>query len=411
MGSPAHPCRTLDPFWETTVRNDTRDRVGRVQVFVQTNLTLQDSKLRNPYPLSSNHMVYLEFLHHKGQLQLHLVNLTFYRVNFVVERADITFKLESCRFEAGGIHVKSTTARSHHDVTIDDCEFHGKFGDTAALLLEETGGVRLVRSLLHDIQTKSAIYCFESELTMENTALENIHYETANVHLGNNCNMTLRQITMMDAKYKPKKRTIRRYDMNAAIKLDKKNAAVTIVDSFFTRNDAPIKVEYGTVRINGSQFVNNSAYNGAGLELTKQSNASVHDCLFKNNIAEADAGAIQVTYNSTLNASSCIFEENSCNSDGGAIKTHMFAVVNLIDCVFDGNEAERRHGGAVYLNRRSNMTSHNTSYIRNTAAAGGGAVMIMDHSGYNATDGEFIENRATDSGTGFHFISRPFQFF
>ena len=400
-GTSYHPCRTLDAKWSETFGNaSTGRRVDRVQVIVKTNLTLRDTELVNSY--SGDHVVYLEFLHHKGAVQLRLVNLTFYRVIFEVKTADISFRLEECHFDASGIYVYFTHERNRHDVTIDGCEFYGKFGTTHALRLQETGGVSLVRSLLHDIEAQTAVYCFESDMTIEDTTLENVTYNTAIIQLDKNCKMALHRITMADAKYNPLTKSLV-FDMNAAIKLSK-NASVTIARSNFTGNDVPIKAERSTVNITGSDFSGNNAVDGGALEVSTASNASVHSCVFRNNSAKKDAGAILVTINSTLNASDCKFEDNACDSDGGALKVHLYAVVNLTNCVFEGNRAKRHHAGAVFLDRRSNMTSHNTSYIGNVAAVGGGAIMMIDHSRYNATGGHFTDNVASNSGTGFNLV-------
>ena len=402
-GTSYHPCRTLGAKWSETFGNaSTGRRVDRVQVIVQTNLRLRDTELVNPY--SGDHVVYLEFLDHEGAVQLTLVNLTFYRVIFEVKTADISFTLEGCHFDASGIYVYSTNERSIHDVMIDGCEFYGKFGTKHALRLEETGGVSLVHSQLHDIEVQTAVYCFESDMTIEDTTLENVTYNTAIIQLDKNCKMALRRITMADAKYNSLTKSLGPIkDMNAAIRLSK-NASVTIVSSNFTASDVPIKAERSTVYITGSEFSGNSAVDGGALEVSTVSNASIHSCVFRNNSAKKDAGAILVTINSTLNASDCTFEDNACDSDGGALKVHLYAVVNLTNCVFEGNRAKRHHAGAVFLDRRSNMTSHNTSYTRNVAAVGGGAIMMIDHSRYNATGGHFTDNVASNSGTGFNLV-------
>ena len=121
-GTSYHPCRTLGAKWSETFGNaSTGRRVDRVQVIVQSNLTLGDTELVNAY--SGDNVVYLEFLDHGEAVQLRLVNLTFYRVIFEVKTADISFTLEECHFDASGIYVYFTHERSRHDVTIDGCEF------------------------------------------------------------------------------------------------------------------------------------------------------------------------------------------------------------------------------------------------------------------------------------------------
>ena len=407
-GKSFNPCRTLGAKWSKTFGgNASTERVDRVQVMVQTNLTLRDTELFH----SNDHVVYLEFLHHQGAVQLHLVNLTFYRVIFEVKTADISFILEGCHFDSSGIHVYSSTKRLIHDVTIDSCDFRGKLDDDKpALKLEETRGVSLVRSLLHDIEAQAAIYCEESELPIEDTTLENVTYTTAIIQLHKNCKMTLRRITVTDARYRPVTMDLRPDgDINAAIKLQ--NSNVTIASSNFTGNDVPIKADRSTVFITGSEFSGNNAVEGGALEVFTNSHATVHDCVFRNNSAKEDGGAIMVTFDSTLNASGCTFEDNACDSDGGALAAHRRAVVHLTDCLFDGNRAKRHHGGAVFLDRRSNMTSHNTSYIWNVAAVGGGAIMMLDHSRYNATGGHFNDNVASDTGTAPRGNSTYFCFF
>ena len=224
-GTSYHPCRTLGAKWSETFGNAfTVRRVDRVQVIVQSNLTLRDTELVNPY--SGDHVVYLEFLDHEGAVQLRLVNITFYRVIFEVKTADISFTLEECHFDASGIYVYSTNERSIHDVMIDGCEFYGKFGTKHALRLEETGGVSLVHSQLHDIEVQTAVYCFESDMTIEDTTLENVTYNTAIIQLDKNCKIALRRITMADAKYNSLTKSLGPIkDMNAAIRLYQESAS------------------------------------------------------------------------------------------------------------------------------------------------------------------------------------------
>ena len=87
----------------------------------------------------------------------------------------------------------------------------------------------------------------------------------------------------------------------------------------------------------------------------------------------------------------------------GAIRAHGNSSFNIYRSIFRNNKALDADGGAIILKEESQLQSDRCQFIDNTAALGGGAVMVIDHSSYTDKRSIFTHNIAVDNGR-FSFI-------
>ena len=69
--------------------------------------------------------------------------------------------------------------------------------------------------------------------------------------------------------------------------------------------------------------------------------------------------------------------------------------------IFRNNKALGADGGAIFLETESRLETDCCQFISNTAALGGGAVMVVDHSSYTDIGSIFVNNIAADNGAFF----------
>ncbi len=107
----------------------------------------------------------------------------------------------------------------------------------------------------------------------------------------------------------------------------------------------------------------------------RNSNASLHDCMFASNKALGSGGAMS-GYNSNLRLHNCVFADNraeSQNADGGAI-ANWYGTLFLNRCLFMRNYA-RDDGGALAQN--CDATIMNCIFSNNSSASTGGAIYYL----------------------------------
>ena len=157
----------------------------------------------------------------------------------------------------------------------------------------------------------------------------------------------------------------------AAIRILQSNA--TIDSSTFIDNTAG---DYGgaiyslqnadnTIRINGCDFVNNSAKSG-GAVFNREPNISVSRCRFINNSAPDIGGAIYSQCSLTV-VTNCLFANNR-GLEGGALWTEN-EEERIYNCTIVNNYATSRAGG-IFANpmKASIITIQNTIFFGNLAA-------------------------------------------
>ena len=102
------------------------------------------------------------------------------------------------------------------------------------------------------------------------------------------------------------------------------------------------------ITIQNITFKNGYKNYGGAIEFSMSDNCSVSDCIFINNTANFDGGAINwFEFSDNGRVSDCIFINNTANRDGGAIDWFDSGNGRVSDCIFINNTANR-DGGAIY---------------------------------------------------------------
>ena len=192
----------------------------------------------------------------------------------------------------------------------------------------------------------------------------------------------------------------------------------------YNSTDTPQSGESFTYDINQyAYFEGNSADHGGGLAIYIDDNSTlpstnfhvnVNGAVFKNNTANAEAGAMKINlgtnstkYNLYLNLNSGTFEGNSA-PNGGAIYSWRGAVSSAADgsCTFTGNTATTS-GSAIFVNN-SNFTLRNAEFSNNTATNHGGAIYVVN-STMTMDNGYIHDNLSGGYGGGICAIGSSFS--
>ena len=153
-----------------------------------------------------------------------------------------------------------------------------------------------------------------------------------------------------------------------------------------------------TVIYEGSTFDSNYSATSGGVICT-YGQFTVYGGIFTNNIAANRGGVAYFSYNSEarpvryLKFVDCVFENNQgyyggvLSSYAGSAEYATGAITEVINCTFTDNHAVKQTvgtskacGGAIYLDRRSEMTITDSTFNGNTAQMEGGALYASGES-------------------------------
>ena len=129
--------------------------------------------------------------------------------------------------------------------------------------------------------------------------------------------------------------------------------------------------------INGTLFSSNMAEkDGGALSIYEGTKLYLYRCIFINNSAHrnADGGSIS-SFAGVVHINECIFDNNSASSDGGALDIEGATTFIIGSSKFTNNIAE--NGGALKVECKSSVLFHNTTFTNNRAGSGGAATVIV----------------------------------
>ena len=170
----------------------------------------------------------------------------------------------------------------------------------------------------------------------------------------------------------------------------------------FATYGAVIRSSYGYLHFTNCSFSNNTAFFYGGVLAVTYSHVVLINCMAFNNSALDEAGVISLLQSSSLRMENSVFENNLCGVEGGVIRAYRNSNMNIYNSIFRNNKALGADGGAIFLESDSRLVTDNCQFIGNTAALGGGAVMVVDHSSYTDTKSTFTSNIAADNGELIH---------
>ena len=159
-----------------------------------------------------------------------------------------------------------------------------------------------------------------------------------------------------------------------------------------------------SLSISGScSFINNSAENGGGVYVLKNSNVNMcENTIFIGNSA-SNGGGVYARYNSNVKImGNTTFSGNSAWTYGGGVYEDSNSILNIGEnATFRGNSAS--YGGGLYAFSNTNVTiTGNPTLIGNRAGYGGGVYTGSKSILLNSGNTIFINNSATFCGGGIH---------
>lgn len=136
---------------------------------------------------------------------------------------------------------------------------------------------------------------------------------------------------------------------------------------------------YGTMEnraylfVNNTLFINNHADHDGGAVTTCYAYSEIYNSIFINNTAKRDGGAVRVSVYGVCDVSNCTFMYNHADEWAGAY--YSWASNSRVDnCIFLNNTAGT-NGGALMAS--GNITVTNSIIVNNTAGETGGSLYIQ----------------------------------
>lgn len=170
-----------------------------------------------------------------------------------------------------------------------------------------------------------------------------------------------------------------------------------------------------SVTANNTKFLHNTAAGTGGVFNIGYGSLTATDCLFEDNSASANGGAIATSLASGSTATvkvtvtSCEFNKNIAGGNGGAIYNNSVSKItlNLLksdtatrECVFKNNEATGS-GGAIYAGAVITLTGNYYKFSNNIASNKGGGALALNSrvaTGSNLEQCVFEKNEAPQGG-------------
>ena len=189
----------------------------------------------------------------------------------------------------------------------------------------------------------------------------------------------------------------------------------------FTNNNAATEdggaIRFGNnfntepITISNCSFVANGCGDGGGdnggaIFADDVHKVTVVDCLFSNNTAAGEAGAVRF-WQSDITFDNCTFVTNVADSEGGAVRLHVRTggTGEFFNCVFTDNRSDNQDGGGIRLSGNSSMgplVVSNCTFNANRAGDAsddrGGAIYVEDGGIMTVVDCLFTNNTAGDEG-------------
>lgn len=163
-------------------------------------------------------------------------------------------------------------------------------------------------------------------------------------------------------------------------------------------NPNPREFFYGYLEIDNCSFISNYAEFSGGAVGTYYVDADINNSEFFRNYAGDFAGALSFV-NGKFSVSKSKFENNYADYDGGVIRQNMDSTLTITDSQFINNTA-KEWGGALY-NWLGNLTVKNCTLTNNTAGIRGGG--IFTGGPLTVTSSQVTDNNAEHGGAIYVF--------
>ena len=171
--------------------------------------------------------------------------------------------------------------------------------------------------------------------------------------------------------------------------------------------------KYGGAGINNKRHavlenctIKNNEGHASGGGIYSNDDITLDNCTIEGNSATGDGGGIH-SEDSKVNLNNCIIKNNSAAKSGGGIRIHD-GTTNLNNTSFEGNIAYEL-GGGIYTNNDATLNMSGSTLINgNSAAVGGGGILIGDSEDNKVTikDKFVVSENEASKGANVYFISK-----
>ena len=157
--------------------------------------------------------------------------------------------------------------------------------------------------------------------------------------------------------------------------------------------------------ITNSKFISNKAAMGGAIQLVKTKNNKFINNTFTSNSATTEAGALSLMESTNELVEGNTFTKNTAGSIAGAVDLYKGSGYTVKSNIFDGNTAKEL-GGAMRLSISSYATESRieNNDFKNSQAENGGAI-YSDSDKATYTKNTFYNNKATSKSGGAIFIN------
>jgi len=171
------------------------------------------------------------------------------------------------------------------------------------------------------------------------------------------------------------------FENNEAFKgaaLSNNLSSPVIINSTFIDNiafegygGAVFNIQESSPQFFGCTFSGNEANDGGAVISTDRCDTVFKDCIFTNNLASRNGGAIGIAYQSKGKVEDCLFESNFSKLGGGAIEIYYNSSPTILNTRFVQNDVTENGDGGGILMTDSNPLIINSLFIGNSATNGG----------------------------------------
>ena len=181
------------------------------------------------------------------------------------------------------------------------------------------------------------------------------------------------------------------------------NAVALTISKCVIRNNLAggIHSRNADLLIEDCRFEGNRARFGGGLLIRVGGETRIHNCVFQNNHAEMDGGAVDTFAPDALEFAHCSFIDNRSYRQGGGVNLSLSVnQCRFIHCVFKDNRAFHEGGGALYVEHGDPRLEY-CRFFGNQAELGG-AVYQSGHLNCAYKGCLFAGNQAYSHGGGLY---------
>jgi hypothetical protein len=152
------------------------------------------------------------------------------------------------------------------------------------------------------------------------------------------------------------------------------------------------------------RFRGNIAGNGGAIFINISNHVTFSDCLFRDNSASGDGGAMYISdYNYRITVSGSTFRSNSAEGNGGGLFVHQYNDFITMDDTDVVDVTATNRGGGLYVNHfNDHLMLHNTTISGCSANIQGGGIYVFKNNyamSFKALTIEDCES-VTDDGAG-----------